>query len=172
MEALTQQNLRLQRRLADERVPELPGGHEEGESNTHEEEDKESRRVTERLQPENRSQWAEGVANPLPSEDVVNPRYEERRLNQAIATLDEKYEEKYNQLQLEIQQKSKGKVSRVDSLLNMSSPFTEHILAIQLLEKFKIPTIQTYTGVEDPTEHLDNYKTHMDLQGTPQELAC
>jgi len=119
----------------------------------------------ERTQPENRSPRAAGVANPLPSEDVVNPRYEERRLNEAIATLDEKYEEKYNQLQLEIQQKSKGKVSRVDSLLNRSSPFTEHILAIQLSEKFKIPTIQTYTGVEDPTEHLNNYKTHMDLQG-------
>jgi hypothetical protein len=38
-------------------------------------------------------------------------------------------------------------------------------MAIQLPEKFEIPTIQTYTGVEDPTEHLDNYKTHMDLQG-------
>jgi hypothetical protein len=41
----------------------------------------------------------------------VNPRYEERRLNEAIATLDEKYEEKYNQLQHEIQQKSKEKIS-------------------------------------------------------------
>jgi hypothetical protein len=93
----------------------------------------------------------------------VNPRYEERRLNEAIATLDEKYEEKYNQLQQEIQQKGKGKISRVDSLLNRSSPFTEHIMAIQLPKKFKIPTIQTYTGIEDPTEHLDNYKAHMDL---------
>jgi len=54
----------------------------------------------------------------------------------------------------------------------MSSPFTERIMAIQLSEKFKIPTIQTYTGVDDPTKHLDNYKTHMDLQGTPQELSC
>ncbi|XP_062162024.1 uncharacterized protein LOC133869068 [Alnus glutinosa] len=45
-------------------------------------------------------------------------------------------------------------------------------MAVQLLEKFKIPAIQTYTGVEDPIEHLDNYKMHMDLQGTPQELAC
>jgi hypothetical protein len=58
------------------------------------------------------------------------------------------------------------------SLLNRSSPVTEHIMAIQLPEKFKILTIQTYTGVEDPTEHLDNYKMHMDLQGTSQELAC
>jgi len=155
-----------------ERVPEVPRGHEEGESNTHEEADRESKRVMERTQPENRSRRAEGVANPPPSEGVMNSRYEERRINEAIAMLDEKYEEKYNHMQLEIQQKSKGKISRVDNLLNRSSSFTKHILAIQLLKKFKIPTIQTYTGVEDPTEHLDNYKTHMDLQGTPQELAC
>jgi hypothetical protein len=45
-------------------------------------------------------------------------------------------------------------------------------MAIQLPEKFKIPAIQTYTGIEDPIEHLDNYKMHMDLQGTPQEMAC
>jgi hypothetical protein len=98
---------------------------------------------------------------------MVNPQYEERRLNEAIATLDEKYEHKYNQLQLEIQQNNKGKISRVDNLLNRSSPFTERVMAIQLPEKFKIPAIQTYTGIEDPTEHLDNYKMHMDLQGTP-----
>lgn len=163
MEVLTQQNIRLQRRLAEERVPEVPGGHEEGESNTHEEEDRESRRLTERTQPENRSRRAEGVVNPPPSEGMMNHRYEERRLNEAIATLDEKYEEKYNQLQLEIQQKGKGKISQVDSLLNSSSPFAECITVVQLLEKFKVSAIQTYTGVEDPTEHLDNYKTHMDL---------
>lgn len=110
--------------------------------------------------------------NPPPSEGMVNHHYEERRLNEAIATLDEKYEEKYNQLQLEIQQKTKGKISRVHSLLNKSSPFAECIMAVQLSEKFKIPAIQTYIGVEDPIEYLDNYKTHMDLQGTPQELAC
>jgi len=112
MEVLTQQNICLQRRLAEERVLEVPGGHEEGESNTHEEEDRES-----------------------------------RRLNEAIATLDEKYEEKYNQLQLEIQQKGKGKISRVNGLLNRSSPFAECIMVVQLPEKFKIPAIQTYTGV-------------------------
>jgi hypothetical protein len=172
MEVLTQQNISLQRWLADERVPEVPGGHEERESNTHKEEDKENRRLTERTQPENRSQRVEGAVNPSPSEGMVNHHYEERRLNEAIAMLDEKYEEKYNQLQLEIQQKTKGKISRVDSLLNRSSPFTECIMVVQLPKKFKISAIQTYTGVEDPTEHLDNYKAHMDLQGTPQELAC
>jgi hypothetical protein len=75
-------------------------------------------------------------------------------------------------LQLEIQQNNKGKISRVDNLLNRSSPFTERVMAIQLPEKFKISAIQTYTGIEYPTEHLDNYKMHMDLQGTPREMAC
>jgi hypothetical protein len=147
-------------------------GNEEEESNAHEEEDRECRRVTERTQPKERPRQAEGVANPPPGEGMMNPRYDERRLNEAIATLDGKYEDKYNQLQLEIQQNNEGKISRVDSLLNRSSPFTERVMAIQLLEKFKIPAIQTYTGIEDPTEHLDNYKMHMDLQGTPQEMAC
>jgi hypothetical protein len=41
---------------------------------------------------------------------MMNPRYDERRLNEAIATLDGKYEDKYNQLQLEIQQNNKGKI--------------------------------------------------------------
>jgi hypothetical protein len=44
-------------------------------------------------------------------------------------------------------------------------------MANLLPEKFKIPTIQTYTRVEDPTEHLDNYKMHMDMEGTLLELT-
>jgi hypothetical protein len=172
MEVLTQQNLRLLRRLADERIPKVAEGNEEEESNTHNEADRESRRITKRTQQEDRPRQAEGIANPPPGEGMVNPQYEERRLNEAIATLDEKYEDKYNQLQLVIQQNNKGKTSRVDSLLNRSSPFTERVMAIQLPEKFKIPAIQAYTGIEDPTEHLDNYKMHMDLNGTPQEMAC
>jgi hypothetical protein len=173
MEVLTQQNLRLQRQLTDERAPKASEGHGEGERNTNEEEDRESKRAVERSQPKNWSRRIEGARHPPLSGDAMNPRYEERRLNEVIAMLDEKYEEKYNQLQQEIQQKRvKGKISRVDSLLNRSSPFTERIMVIQLPEKFKIPTVQTYTRIEDPTKYLDNYKTHMDLQGTPQELAC
>lgn len=79
----------------------------------------------------------EGIANPPSGEGMMNPQYDERRLNEAIATLDEKYEDKYNLLQLEIQQNNKGKISRVDSLLNRSSPFTERVMAIQVPKKFK-----------------------------------
>ncbi len=81
----------------------------------------------------------------------MNPLFVESRLNEAIATLDEKYEEKYNQLQQEIQQKDKGRNSLVDNLLNKSSMFTKHIMSVQLPEKFKMLSIQLYTGIEDPT---------------------
>jgi hypothetical protein len=91
-----------------------------------------------------------GDKNPV-GEGVVNPLFVESRLNEAIATLDEKYEEKYNQLQQEIQQKDKGRNSLVDNLLNKSSMFTKHIMSVQLPEKFKMLSIQLYTGIEDPT---------------------
>jgi hypothetical protein len=50
MEVLTQQNLRLQRQLTDERAPKASEGHGEGERNTNEEEDRESKRAVERSQ--------------------------------------------------------------------------------------------------------------------------
>jgi len=102
MEALTQQNLWLLEQLTNGQVLEEPEGHGEGESNTHEEEDRESRRAPERSQPKSQSRQAGGVKNPPPDVDV-NPLLGERRLSEAIATLDDKYEEKFNQLQQEIQ---------------------------------------------------------------------
>jgi hypothetical protein len=110
MEALTQQNLWLLEQLTNGQVLEEPEGHGEGESNTHEEEDRESRRAPERSQPKSQSRQAGGVKNPPPDVDVnpllwgvLNPLLGERRLSEAIATLDDKYEEKFNQLQQEIQ---------------------------------------------------------------------
>jgi hypothetical protein len=81
MEVLTQQNLRLLRRLADERIPEVAEGNEEEESNTHNEADRESRRITERTQQEDQSRPTEGIANPPPGDGLMNHQYEERRLN-------------------------------------------------------------------------------------------
>jgi hypothetical protein len=90
-------------------------------------------------------------------------------LSDAIASLDEKY----NCLQKEVHQKEKGKTSLVDNLLHgTASPFTDRISAVLLLKKFKIPSIATFIGIEDPTEHLDNYQAHMDLHRTPSEVAC
>jgi len=38
---------------------------------------------------------------------------------------------------------------------NTASPFTDEVANFHLPEKFKIPDILTYTGFEDPIEHLE-----------------
>jgi len=65
-----------------------------------------------------------------------------------VATLDEKY----TLLHQEVLQKEKGKTSRMDNLLHgIASPFTDQIADVHLLGKFKVPSIVTFIGLEDPT---------------------
>jgi hypothetical protein len=92
-----------------------------------------------------------------------------KRLSEVVASLGEKY----NHLQQEVHQKEKGKTSLVDHLLHgTASPFTDQISRVLLPEKFKIPSIVTFTRIEDPTQHLDNYGDDMDLHGTPIKVMC
>jgi hypothetical protein len=61
----------------------------------------------------------------------------------------------------------------VENLLQKTtSPFTEEVANICLPDKFKVPEIPFYTGLEDPVEHLDNFRAHMDLHRTPEMVAC
>jgi hypothetical protein len=39
-------------------------------------------------------------------------------------------------------------------------------------EKFKVPQILSYAGDGDPLDHLENFRAHLDLHGTPVEVAC
>jgi len=67
-------------------------------------------------------------------------------------------EQRCNVLIAAIQPNDKGKDSLVENLLQKTtSPFTEDVANIRLPEKFKIPEISFYTGVEDPVEHLDSF---------------
>jgi hypothetical protein len=82
-------------------------------------------------------------------------------------------EQRCNVLTAAIEQNDKGKASLVENLLQKTtSPFTEDVANIRLPEKFKIPEIPFYTGLEDPVEHLDNFWAHMDLHRMPKMVAC
>jgi hypothetical protein len=84
----------------------------------------------------------------------------ERAVQGMIARL----EQICNILTMAIQRNDKGKASLVENLLQKTtSPFTEDVANIRLPEKFKISEIPFYTGLEDPVEHLDNFRAHMDL---------
>jgi hypothetical protein len=46
------------------------------------------------------------------------------------------------------------------------------VASFRLPKRFKVPNIKTYTGQKDPVEHLDNYRAHLELPGTLDEVAC
>jgi hypothetical protein len=74
---------------------------------------------------------------------------------------------------IEMERKNKSKYIVVDKLLlGIGSPFTRRVASYQLLEKFKVSQILSYTGDKDPLDHLENFRAHLDLHGTPDEVAC
>ena len=57
-------------------------------------------------------------------------------------------------------------VHRIDSL------FTAFINGHPLPPKFKMPSLDSYTGTCDPFDHIAIFKTTMHLQGIPDEIMC
>jgi hypothetical protein len=85
----------------------------------------------------------------------------------------EKLEQRCDLLMEAVQHQHKGSTSKAGDLFQKStSPFADRVASFRLPEKFKVPDIKTYTGQEDPVEYLDNYYTHLELQGTLDEVAC
>ena len=68
----------------------------------------------------------------------------------------------------------KGRVSSdLDDLVNkINSPFTISVNSCPLPQKFRMPQIESYDGVEEPLDHLETFKTLMHLQGVPNEIIC
>jgi hypothetical protein len=51
-------------------------------------------------------------------------------------------------------------------------PFFESVRAYTMLDKFKMPCVEKYDGGEDPKAHLEAFREHFILHGTPDEIAC
>lgn len=84
-----------------------------------------------------------------------------------------KLERRCDDLSDAIHQQHKGKASLVDNLFQKTAlPFTSDVATYCLPEKFKVPDILIYTGLKYPVEHLDNFRAHLDLHRTPDEVAC
>ena len=68
----------------------------------------------------------------------------------------------------------KGQVSsNLDDLVNkIDSPFTTSVNTFPLLQKFRMPQIESYYRVKDPLDHLETFKTLMHLQGVPDRIMC
>ena len=63
--------------------------------------------------------------------------------------------------------------SDLDELVHqMDSPFTAPITSFPLLPKFRMPQVKAYDGSKDPLNHLESFKTLMNLQGVSDEIMC
>ena len=61
----------------------------------------------------------------------------------------------------------------MDTLVQQTeSPFIAEVLHYPLLAKFRIPQVETFDGVKDPVEHLNNYKNQMELHGYQDPVRC
>jgi hypothetical protein len=58
-----------------------------------------------------------------------------------------------------------------DMLEDESLSFTERVKAYPMPVKFKMPRIEKYDGSEDPQDHLEAFREHLILHGTPDEIA-
>jgi hypothetical protein len=59
-----------------------------------------------------------------------------------------------------------------DMLEDENLPFIEWVKAYPMPDKFKMPRIEKYDGSEDPQAHLEAFREHIILHGTPDEIAC
>ena len=68
----------------------------------------------------------------------------------------------------------KGRVSSdLDDLVNKTdSMFTIPVNSYPVPQKFQMPQIESYDGVNDPLDHLETFKTLIHLQGVPDEIMC
>ena len=68
----------------------------------------------------------------------------------------------------------KGRVSSdLDDLVNRTdSPFTISVNCFPLSPKFRMPQVENYDRIKYPLDHLESFKTLMNLQGIPDEIMC
>ena len=65
------------------------------------------------------------------------------------------------------------RVNPVEDLVHrIDSPFTATINGHPLPPKFKLPSLDSYNGTQDPFDHIATFKTTMHLQGVPDEIMC
>ena len=61
----------------------------------------------------------------------------------------------------------------MDTLVQQTeSPFTFEVLHFPLPAKFRMPQVEAFDGVKDPVDHLNTYKTQMELHGYQDPVRC
>ena len=68
--------------------------------------------------------------------------------------------------------KGRAPISMDALVQQMESIFTAEVLYFPLPAKFRMPLIEAFDGIKDPIDHLNTYKTHMELHGYQDLVRC
>ena len=79
--------------------------------------------------------------------------------------------EKYNKITFFIKN-GKGQSTAEHLMLKTTLPFTDWAMKFPLPHKFKDPRVDKYDGRGDPSDHVEGFRAHLALHGTPDEIAC
>lgn len=52
------------------------------------------------------------------------------------------------------------------------SPFAAQVTSCSLSPTFRMPQVETYDGLKDLLDHLESFKTPIQMQGVPNEIMC
>jgi len=74
----------------------------------------------------------------------------------------------------ELRNAIKGKTDRsLDRMVRATdSPFTMAVLECPMLSKFRLPQLEPFDKLKDPQDHLNTFKTTLDLQQPPNKILC
>lgn len=71
------------------------------------------------------------------------------------------------------QKVDKPPLSTLENMMHrIESPFTGEVLETKLLAKFRMPVIDKYTGTRNLLDHLEGYRSKMDLLDTHDAIKC
>ena len=64
------------------------------------------------------------------------------------------------------------KATAMEMLDDEDHPFSKRVRAYAMPDKFKMPRVEKCNGSGDPKVHLEAFREHLILYGTPDEIAC
>jgi hypothetical protein len=79
--------------------------------------------------------------------------------------------EKYNKM-IFFMENGEGQSMAEHLMTKTTLPFTNRVLRFPLPDKFKDPRVDKYDGSRDPSDHIEGFRAHLALHGTPDEIAC
>lgn len=64
-----------------------------------------------------------------------------------------------------------GRSMAENLMSNTNLPFTDHVVRLPLLDKFKVPRVDRCDESGDLSDHMEGFCAHLILHGTPNEIA-